>query len=74
MQVIPVVSLPNSKIPIHDRVIDALQRAQISTEHEGDIIDLMDAANGTSTDGTDYGNYNNLSAMANNYSMASKQQ
>ena len=27
MQVIPVQSLPNSKIPIHDRVMDALQRA-----------------------------------------------
>ena len=24
MQVIPVVSLPNGKIPIHDRVVDAL--------------------------------------------------
>ena len=32
MQVIPIQSLPNKKIPIHDRVIDALTRAQIGSD------------------------------------------
>ena len=32
MHIIPVRSLINQKIPIHDRVMDALQRAQVLSE------------------------------------------
>ena len=41
MHVLPVSSLTNNKIPIHDRVMDALQRAQVSSENNN-----LDGENG----------------------------
>ena len=70
MQVIPVQSLPNGKIPIHDRVIDSLQRAQIGNEFDNDILDGADQF--IENDGADYGMYDNLSALASNYNLANK--
>ncbi len=37
LQVLPVKSLPNSKIPIHERVMDAYVRSQVSSLHTGEI-------------------------------------
>lgn len=70
MQVIPVQSLPNSKIPIHDRVMDALQRSQVGHDQE---LDILDKAEQGGSENIDYGAYNNLASMANNYNSSSKQ-
>lgn len=37
MQVIPVASLPNNKIPIHERVMDAFTRSQASSHISNSI-------------------------------------
>ena len=68
MHVIPVKSLTNNKIPIHDRVMDALQRAQVTSESNnldgtpgfgtGDLSDTGQE-NGI-------GQYNNLSVLGTN--------
>ena len=68
MHVMPVKSLMNNKIPIHDRVMDALQRAQVSSENNN-----LDGARGfeggdISGRGEDngFGQYNNLNALGTN--------
>ena len=49
MHVMAVSSLTNNKIPIHDRVIDALQRAQVSSENNNeDGVDGFDGAEASS--------------------------
>ena len=71
MQIIPVASLQNGKIPIHDRVMDALQRAQIGSEYEDVLENTPDQAG---AEANDYGMYNNLSSLVNGYNVSSKQQ
>lgn len=65
-------SLPNGKIPIQDRVIDALQRAQIGNDQDADALEGNDHA--TANQGADYGMYNNLEALASKYNLGSKSQ
>ena len=69
MQVIPVSSLQNGKIPIHDRVMDALQRAQIGNEPESD---LFDGRPEQGKESEDFGMYNNLGALVSGYNVSSK--
>ena len=54
MQVVPVKSLPNSKIPIQERVMDAFQRSQVSeTQGEAIVENLVE-------DSLSQANYDNL--------------
>ena len=68
MNVLPVSSLTNNKIPIHDRVMDALQRAQVSSENnnlDGEHgFDGQEANSRGQENG--YGQYNNLNTLGSN--------
>ena len=55
MQVVPIKSLPNAKIPIHERVMDAFYRSQVSEQGESVPETLVE-------DDLSQANYDNLSA------------